>query len=93
MRREEALEAFVPEFITREQSEIDPEEEAELADSVGLALLVVLDRLSPAERLAFVLHDIIAIPFNEGDHHSFYDRLRIGISCVRQIERISEVLS
>jgi RNA polymerase sigma-70 factor, ECF subfamily len=63
LRREEALEAFVPESITREQSGIDPEEEAELADSVGLALLVVLDRLSPAERLAFVLHDIFAIPF------------------------------
>ena len=64
VRREEALEAFVPESITREQSRIDPEEEAELADSVGLALLVVLDRLSPAERLAFVLHDIFAIPFD-----------------------------
>jgi RNA polymerase sigma-70 factor, ECF subfamily len=64
LRREEALEAFVPESITREQSGIDPEEEAELADSVGLALLVVLDRLSPAERLAFVLHDIFAIPFD-----------------------------
>lgn len=54
----------MPESITREQSGIDPEEEAELADSVGLALLVVLDRLSPAERLAFVLHDIFAIPFD-----------------------------
>jgi RNA polymerase sigma factor (sigma-70 family) len=64
LRREEALEAFVPESITREQSGIDPEEEAELADSVGLALLVILDRLSPAERLAFVLHDIFAIPFD-----------------------------
>jgi RNA polymerase sigma factor (sigma-70 family) len=63
LRREEALEAFVPESITREQSGFDPEEEAELADSVGLALLVILDRLSPAERLAFVLHDIFAIPF------------------------------
>ena len=64
LRREEALEAFVPESITREQSGFDPEEEAELADSVGLALLVILDRLSPAERLAFVLHDIFAIPFD-----------------------------
>ncbi len=44
---------------------IDPEQEALLADSVGLALLVVLDTLSPAERLAFVLHDIFAMPFEE----------------------------
>jgi RNA polymerase sigma factor (sigma-70 family) len=43
----------------------DPEEEAELADSVGLALLVVLDTLTPAERLAFVLHDMFAMPFDE----------------------------
>src|SRR5215472_18866514 len=64
LRREESLEASVPEFITTEPGGIDPEEEAELADSVGLALLVVLDRLSPAERLAFVLHDIFAVPFD-----------------------------
>jgi RNA polymerase sigma-70 factor (ECF subfamily) len=44
---------------------IDPEQEALLADSVGLALLVVLEALSPAERLAFVLHDIFAVPFDE----------------------------
>src|ERR671915_677743 len=44
---------------------IDPEHEALLADSVGLALLVVLETLSPAERLAFVLHDIFAVPFDE----------------------------
>jgi RNA polymerase sigma factor (sigma-70 family) len=43
----------------------DPQDEAELADSVGLALLVVLDRLSPAERVAFVLHDLFAVPFDE----------------------------
>src|SRR5262245_35355784 len=42
---------------------IDPEDEALLADSVGLALLVVLEKLSPAERLAFVLHDMFAVPF------------------------------
>jgi RNA polymerase sigma-70 factor (ECF subfamily) len=65
LRREESLEAFVPESIATEPGGIDPEEEAELADSVGLALLVVLDRLSPAERLAFVLHDLFAIPFDE----------------------------
>ena len=44
---------------------IDPEDEALLADSVGLALLVVLDTLNPAERLAFVLHDLFAVPFDE----------------------------
>jgi RNA polymerase sigma-70 factor (ECF subfamily) len=65
LRREEPLEASVLESITREPGLIDPGEEAELADSVGLALLVVLDRLAPAERLAFVLHDIFAIPFEE----------------------------
>ena len=64
-RREESLEASVPELLTRASGEIDPEEEAELADSVGLALLVVLDTLAPAERLAFVLHDIFAVPFDE----------------------------
>ena len=64
-RREESLEASVPEPITREPGGIDPEQEAELSDSVGLALLVVLDTLSPAERLAFVLHDIFAVPFDE----------------------------
>jgi RNA polymerase sigma factor (sigma-70 family) len=64
-RREESLEAIVPTPITSREGGIDPEEEAELADSIGLALLVVLDTLSPAERLAFVLHDIFAVPFNE----------------------------
>jgi DNA-directed RNA polymerase specialized sigma24 family protein len=65
VRREEPLEESVPESITRAPERIDPEEEAELADSVGLALLVVLDRPAPAERLAFVLHDLFAIPFDE----------------------------
>lgn len=65
VRREQPLEASLPESITRDPGGIDPEEEAELADSVGLALLVVLDTLSPAERLAFVLHDLFAIPFDE----------------------------
>ncbi len=63
--REEPLEASVPEPITSREGGIDPEQEALLADSVGLALLVVLDTLSPAERLAFVLHDIFAMPFDE----------------------------
>ena len=64
-RREESLEASVPAPITSREGGIDPEEEAELADTVGLALLVVLDTLSPAERLAFVLHDIFSVPFDE----------------------------
>jgi RNA polymerase sigma-70 factor (ECF subfamily) len=48
-----------------ERGSVDPEQEAELADSVGLALLVVLDLLDPAERLAFVLHDVFGVPFAE----------------------------
>ena len=65
LRREESLEASVPAPITSRKGEIDPEQEMLLADSVGLALLVVLDTLTPAERLAFVLHDIFAVPFDE----------------------------
>jgi RNA polymerase sigma-70 factor (ECF subfamily) len=64
-RREESLEASVPEPVTNREGGIDPEQEALLGDSVGLALLVVLDTLNPAERLAFVLHDIFAVPFDE----------------------------
>ncbi len=64
-RREESLEVSVPEPVTSQQHGIDPEQEALLADSVGLALLVVLDTLNPAERIAFVLHDIFAMPFDE----------------------------
>lgn len=64
-RREESLEASIPEPITSREGGIDPEQEALLADSVGLALLVVLDTLNPAERLAFVLHDIFGVPFDE----------------------------
>ncbi|HEV8193952.1 MAG TPA: sigma-70 family RNA polymerase sigma factor [Ktedonobacterales bacterium] len=64
-RREESLEASVPAPITSRESEVDPEQEALLADSVGLALLVILDTLTPAERLAFVLHDIFNMPFDE----------------------------
>ena len=64
-RNEESLEASVSEPITSRERGIDPEQEALLADSVGLALLVVLDTLNPAERLAFVLHDIFAMPFDE----------------------------
>src|SRR5581483_4857791 len=64
-RREESLEASVPAVVTSGEREIDPQQEMELADSVGLALLVVLEQLAPAERLAFVLHDIFAVPFDE----------------------------
>src|SRR2546427_1839191 len=64
-RREEPLRAHVPDLIVSREGGIDPEHEALLADSVGLALLVVLDTLNPAERLAFVLHDLFAVPFDE----------------------------
>jgi RNA polymerase sigma factor (sigma-70 family) len=63
--REEPLDEQVPEPATGQSDEADPEEEALMAESVGLALLVVLDTLAPAERLAFVLHDMFAVPFNE----------------------------
>lgn len=64
-RREEPLEARVSEQMMSRKDGSDPEHEVLLADSVGLALLVVLETLAPAERLAFVLHDIFAISFNE----------------------------
>jgi RNA polymerase sigma factor (sigma-70 family) len=62
-RREESLEASTP--IKNREGGINPEQEMLLADSVGVALLVVLDTLNPAERLAFVLHDIFGMPFDE----------------------------
>src|ERR671916_14390 len=64
-RREGPLGVHLPEPIVSRADGIDPEHEALLADSVGLALLVVLETLSPAERLAFVLHDMFAVPFDE----------------------------
>jgi RNA polymerase sigma factor (sigma-70 family) len=64
-RREDPLSAQVPNSIVNGHGESDPEHEAVLADSVGLALLVVLDRLAPAERVAFVLHDLFAVPFED----------------------------
>src|SRR5918992_4262349 len=64
-RREEPLELRVPEPIIDRADGTDPEHEALVADSVGLALLVVLETLKPAERLAFVLHDVFAVPFDE----------------------------
>lgn len=64
-RQEETLESPDLELETETSNESDPEREALIADSVGLALLVVLDTLSPAERLAFVLHDVFAVPFEQ----------------------------
>jgi hypothetical protein len=64
-RREEPLAVHFPDPVISPEGELQPEEEALLADSVGLALLVVLDTLSPAERLAFVLHDMFELPFAE----------------------------
>jgi RNA polymerase sigma-70 factor, ECF subfamily len=64
-RREQPLDAHVPDPIIDPADGTDPEHETLLADSVGLALLVVLEKLTPAERLAFVLHDMFAVPFEE----------------------------
>jgi RNA polymerase sigma factor (sigma-70 family) len=64
-RREESLEARVSHPLAGRAGGVEPEREALLADSVGLALLVVLDTLAPAERLAFVLHDLFGVPFEE----------------------------
>jgi RNA polymerase sigma factor (sigma-70 family) len=60
--REVPFDALLPELITSD-TDPDPEQETMLADAVGLALLVVLDRLTPAERVAFVLHDMFDLPF------------------------------
>ena len=67
-RREESLEDHnerMPDFVLSREDRFDPEQETLIADSVGLALLVVLETLSPQERLAFVLHDMFAVPFDE----------------------------
>jgi RNA polymerase sigma-70 factor (ECF subfamily) len=64
-RREEPLVERLPDPVVGSLDTADPEAEAELADAVGMALLVVLDKLSPTERLAFVLHDIFAVPFDD----------------------------
>src|SRR6516164_6660059 len=64
-RREDSLAPHMPDPIIDGPGAVDPEHEALLADSVGVALLVVLDTLTPPERLAFVLHDIFAVPFDE----------------------------
>jgi RNA polymerase sigma factor (sigma-70 family) len=64
-RGEEPLDVHGPEPIISPERGMDPEHEALLADSIGLALMVVLEALSPAERVAFVLHDMFAVPFDE----------------------------
>ena len=64
-RREEPLGVHIPDPIVDPADGTDPEHEALVADSVGLALLIVLETLSPAERLAFVLHDMFGVPFEE----------------------------
>jgi RNA polymerase sigma-70 factor (ECF subfamily) len=64
-RREELMDPHLPDPIVSAVDSVDPEDEALIADSVGLALLIVLDSLAPAERLAFVLHDIFDVPFDQ----------------------------
>jgi RNA polymerase sigma factor (sigma-70 family) len=64
-RREEPLGVHLPDPILSGADGVDPEQQALLAEGVGLALLVVLDTLAPAERLAFVLHDMFAVPFDQ----------------------------
>jgi RNA polymerase sigma-70 factor (ECF subfamily) len=64
-RREEPLAVHIPDPVISPDGQIQPEEQALLADSVGLALLIVLDTLTPDERLAFVLHDMFDLPFKE----------------------------
>src|SRR5215469_1973756 len=64
-RPEEPLAVYIPDPVVGPEEASQPEEEALLADSVGLALLVVLDALTPDERLAFVLHDMFDLPFSE----------------------------
>jgi RNA polymerase sigma factor (sigma-70 family) len=64
-RREEPLEPHLPDPVVSRGDELEPEEQALLAEGVGLALLVVLETLGPAERLAFVLHDMFGVPFDQ----------------------------
>ena len=64
-RREVSFEGHLPDPVITPDGDLDPEQEALLANSVGLALLVMLERLTPAERLAFVLHDMFELPFDE----------------------------
>lgn len=64
-RREEPLDARLPDPIVSTESGVDPEHQALVSDAIGLALLVVLDALNPAERVAFVLHDMFGVPFDQ----------------------------
>jgi RNA polymerase sigma-70 factor (ECF subfamily) len=64
-RREQSIDVHLPDPVVSPDDQLQPETEALLADSVGLALLVVLDTLTPAERLAFVLHDLFRLPYDE----------------------------
>jgi RNA polymerase sigma factor (sigma-70 family) len=64
-RGETSLEVHIPDPILSPEEGIDPEQEALLGDSLGLAMLIVLDSLTPAERVAFVLHDVFALPFED----------------------------
>jgi RNA polymerase sigma-70 factor (ECF subfamily) len=64
-RREEPLNTYAPDLIVSREDGMDPEQEALVADSIGIALFVVLETLSPPERLAFVLHDMFALPFDD----------------------------
>ena len=64
-RREDALAVRLPDPVVRREGERPPEDEVVLVESVGLAMLVALDTLAPAERVAFVLHDVFALPFEE----------------------------
>ena len=64
-RRESSLETHLPDPVVSPEDGVDPEQEALLGDSVGLAMLVVLEALTPAERVAFVLHDVFAVPFDD----------------------------
>lgn len=64
-RREQSLDERLPDLILSREDRMDPEQQALIADSVGLALLIVLETLTPHERLAFVLHDMFAVPFEE----------------------------
>ena len=77
LRRSHPPEVHVPDPVVSFDESVDPEHEALLADAVGLALLVVLDTLAPAERLAFVLHDMFAVPFD--DIATLLDRSPAGV--------------
>jgi RNA polymerase sigma-70 factor (ECF subfamily) len=64
-RREDPLAAHLPDLVAVPDGDLDPEQQALLGDSVSLALLIVLDQLTPAERLVFVLHDMFELPFED----------------------------